>query len=103
MSTGATICARIVLIASYVSSQRGGAGCGVSRDCGIGFCFLEDLDITRELVSSVGSVHSSFTVCEVLRKLFEGGSLSENPEGLESASSLIRFDSFGLGDRDVDD
>jgi hypothetical protein len=99
---------RIILIASYASFQRGGAGCGVSRDCGIGFGFLEDLDFTRELVSSFNSVSSSFAVRDVLCKLLEGvprserSERSESSEDLESTSSLIRFDGFGLGDRDVD-
>ena len=37
MSTGATIRERIRFIVSYVSRQRGGAGCGVSKAVGIGF------------------------------------------------------------------
>jgi hypothetical protein len=93
---------RIVLIASYASFQRGGAGCGISRDCGIGFAFLEDLDFTREVVSVSDSAPSSFTVRDDLRNLLEGVPKSESSEDLESASSFIRFDGLGLGDRDGD-
>lgn len=42
VSTGATICARIRLMVSYVSCQRAGAGCGVSSAVGIGFGFRGD-------------------------------------------------------------
>jgi hypothetical protein len=63
--------------------------------------FFEDLDFPVELVSLVDSALSSFTV-RVLRKLLEGVPASENSNELELTSSLIRFDGFGLGDRDVD-
>ena len=96
------MCARIDLIALYASSQRGGAGWGVSRDCGIGFSFFRDLDTTRALVSSVGSASFLSAVRDVLHKLVEGISWSEHSERLELASSLIRFDGFGLGDCNVD-
>lgn len=72
----------------------------MSRDRGIGFClgFLEDLTFTRELVSSDTVSSSSFKVGDVFRRLMERVRI----EVSDSTSSLIRFDGFGLEDRDVD-
>lgn len=71
----------------------------MSRDRGIGFClgFLEDLAFTGELVSS-DTVSSSFKVGDVFRRLAERVRI----EVSDPTSSLMRFDGFGLEDRDVD-
>ena len=42
VSTGATMRARMRLTVSYVSRQRAGAGCGVSRAVGMAFGLRED-------------------------------------------------------------
>ena len=97
MSTGAGNRARISLIASYVSRQRVGAGCGFSRAFLIGFCFCGDADADSDFIVRVDGLATTLLALPLTLPV---GSASgtrtddsvSSPFPLASSSTLMRFE-----------
>jgi len=119
VSTGAIICERISLIASYASRHLGGAGWGVFKDCGIGFgcrgelefacnfCLIEPCDGVRccsEIVSSMSGIALeviSFNLTRFERRGVDrpdpssaSNSVTEEWKGLGCTVSLVALDAL---------
>ena len=89
VSTGATMRSRMLLIVSYASFHRAGAGCGTARACGIGLAFFGDALFA---LRGLGVVISVFTTTVELSADPEPVALDSGIEGISSCLTLARFE-----------